>query len=491
MIRDRRDSPRMASGPITNFGGNVRFAPKHIYIPTTEAEVLAILDRHAQGQVRVGGALHAWSPVAASTDAYIDLRHFNRVEVQTDADGTVWATVGGGCRIKHLLEKLHRQSRATLPALGLITEQAIAGAISTATHGSGRYSLSHYLAEVRAAAYDPETGQARIYCWTDGEQLRAARCALGCMGVILSVRFRCVPRYDVAEVMVPCASLDEVLAGETDFPLQQFYLLPHRWAYYAQRRRIVPVRNGHGWAAPPYRLWWAYGIDIGLHLGIQTVATWLKSRTLTHFFYRHVVPNLILKNVTVVDRSERMLIMEHEFFRHLETELFVPARYIQAATTFVRAVVEAFDGTAPVPDSIAASLSRLGLLEELLAHRGTFTHHYPITFRRVLPDDALIATSSGDEPWYAISFITYTPPWSRFQTMASFLARSMARLFGARPHWGKWFPLDATEVEQLYPALPRFRQCCRAVDPNGVFRNEFVQRILFANDQAVPTASRV
>jgi FAD/FMN-containing dehydrogenase len=476
-----------ASSPtIRNFGGNVRFTPKFFYTPTTEAEVLAILDRHARGQVRVGGALHAWSPAVVSAEAYIDLRHFNRVDVHTAADGTVWATVGGGCRIKHLLAKLHRQSRATLPALGLITEQTLAGAIATATHGSGRHSLSHYIAEVRAAAYDPTTGQARIYCWTTGDLLRAARCALGCMGVVLAVRFRCVPRYDVAEVMVPCANLEEVLAGEAEFPLQQFYLLPHRWAYYAQRRRIVPVRTGHGWAAPPYRVWWAYGIDIGLHLGIHTVAAWCKSRRLTHFFYRHVVPNLIVQNVTVVDRSDRMLIMEHELFRHLETELFVPARCLPAAAAFVRAIVEVFDGSGQLPDAVAADLARIGLLEELHSYRGTFTHHYPITFRRVLPDDALISTASGTEPWYAISFITYARPWRPFQQLASFLARSMARLFGARPHWGKWFPLGAAEVEQLYPDLPRFRQCCQQVDPGGVFRNEFVRRTLFAEHATTP-----
>ena len=80
-----------------------------------------------------------------------------------------------GCRIKQILQKLNASADLTMPSIGLITQQTIAGAIATATHGSGRYSLSHYTTEIRVAAYDPETG-ARIYSWNNGPELRAARC---------------------------------------------------------------------------------------------------------------------------------------------------------------------------------------------------------------------------------------------------------------------------------------------------------------------------
>ncbi len=121
--------------------------------------------------------------------------------------------------------------------------------------------------------------------------------------------------------------------------------------------------------------------------------------------------------------------------------------------------------------------------DELLQRRGSFTHHYPIAFRRVLPDDALISMTSGTEasgaggPYYAISFITYVEPRDRFLELASFLARSMTRLFQARLHWGKYFPLGKSDVERVYPRLPEFRALCRQVDPNGVFRNDFTERV--------------
>src|SRR5207302_3893611 len=162
------------------------------------------------------------------------------------------------------VRKLHWLADVTLPSIGLVTEQTIAGAISTATHGSGKQSLSHFVEEVRAAAYDPVTGKARIYTWKGGPELRAARCAVGCMGIILSVRLRCVPKYDVAETMVPCATLDDVLAEEGRFPLQQFFLIPHRWSYFAQRRVAAPtVRPKRSLSAKLYRVWWFLWIDVG------------------------------------------------------------------------------------------------------------------------------------------------------------------------------------------------------------------------------------
>jgi hypothetical protein len=471
--------------PVTNFGGNICFTPRHRYAPVNEAEVLDILDRHAQGKVRVVGALHSWSAAVVSEDALVDLRHFATVTVQRGPDGTLWATVGGGCRIKYLLRRLHDLAGATMPSLGLITEQTIAGAISTGTHGSGKHSLSHYMEELRVAAYDAETGRARIYVWNQGAELGAARCGLGCMGIILSVRFRCIPRYDVAETIAPAASIHDVLAGENQFPLQQFFFLPHRWSYLVQRRLVAPVsRVYQSWSAKLYRAYWFFWIDIGLHMVIRLLASIVSSSALIRFFYRYVASALILQNWTVVDDSDRMLVMEHELFKHLEIEIFVPATHIQQAAGFVQSVLEIFDGQSNViPGEICSALKRIGLHEELLEKRGTFTHHYPIAFRRVLPDDTLISMSSGTtEPYYAISFISYVEPRDNFFGLAAFLARSMAALFRARLHWGKYFPLSNAEIESTYPHLQEFRETCRKTDPNGVFRNAYTDRALgFAN----------
>ena len=103
----------------------------------------------------------------------------------------------------------------TLPTIGTVTRQTIAGAISTATHGSGRSSLSHYVRAVRVAAYDAG-GRPWVYEWRSGPDLRAARCGLGCTGIILSVTIECVPVHDVAERVRVRASLASVLEQQRE-----------------------------------------------------------------------------------------------------------------------------------------------------------------------------------------------------------------------------------------------------------------------------------
>src|SRR5262249_4598 len=214
-------------------------------------------------------------------------------------------------------------------------------------------------------------------------------------------------------------------------------------------------------------------------LVIKTCAAWLKSPKLTRFLFSSVLPWLVWKPHRLVERSDVALTMEHELFRHLEIEIFVPAKHVRAAARIVQQVLRVFDGAESIEPAVADELGKHGLLSRLEALRGTFTFHYPVTFRRVLPDDTLISmTADASEPWYAISFITYVEPGDAFFQLAAFLADSMAALYDARLHWGKHFPLDHAQVAAAYPRLAEFRDICRQTDPHGVFCNEYVKRVL-------------
>jgi plasmid stabilization system protein ParE len=379
-----------------------------------------------------------------------------------------------------VLQQLLERSGATLPSVGIITEQTIAGVISTATHGSGRHSLSHYMDEIRTAAYDAETGRARVYVWNGGDELRAARCSVGCLGVILSVRFHCVPQYLVADRLERCTGIEQILAHEEAFPLQQFYLVPHLWAWFVHRRSTSPELR-RSWYAGLYRVYWFLGIDVFMHLIIKFMVSFARSRRLVRFCYRHLLVSIILRNVTVVDHSRKTLVMKHELFRHLEIEIFVAGRQVRRAAAFVQEILAAFE--------TRNELERIGMGQALETLRGSFTHHYVVAFRRVRPDDTLISmTAAADEPWYAISFITCSEPRDRFLAMGTFLLKSMIRLFGARPHWGKFCPLTKEEAAHLYPRLADFRAICRRVDPHGVFQNDFTRRVLGFSDSEPSSA---
>jgi hypothetical protein len=179
-----------------------------------------------------------------------------------------------------------------------------------------------------------------------------------------------------------------------------------------------------------------------------------------------------------------MLVMEHELYRHIECEIFVPRPQLAEASDFIVQMLKHFGGErAALNSQTRERLQSLRLLGDVKAECGSYTHHYPICIRRVLPDDTLISmTSSSTEPYYAMSFISYARLSDRqgFLAFAEIMGRAMGAMYGARPHWGKVCPLTTTEVERLYPQLPKFREIVRRSDPAGVFRNDWLNRTLFA-----------
>ena len=464
-----------------NFGRNQVLKPSAFYTPADEQEILQILDRHRGQRIRAVGRLHSWSDAVLSDDVLLDLRRLNAVQLHSEGDQLV-AEVGAGCQIKRLLKELNRHD-ATLQTLGLITEQTIAGAISTGTHGSGRHSMSHYVEGVRLARYDASTGKVVIDELSAGEPLQAARCSLGSLGIILSVRIHCREQYNVKEHFTETRRLSHVLDAEASFPLQQFYLIPWRWSYFIQHRREDDQPRSR--LARLYRIYWLGVMDYALHLQILLMERVLRSRRSIRFSFRHIVPAFLIRNWKVTDRSSSMLVMKHEAFRHIEIELFVPRDQLADALDFAQETIEVAGGRqSTLSADNQQRIEGIGMQEDLARLHDQYFHHYPICVRRVLPDDTLISMASGSgQDWYALSFISYAKPARRagFHLFASFMARSMSRLFHARPHWGKVCPLEADELTSLYPRFDAFRTICNTLDPQGVFQNDWTTALLEAD----------
>jgi FAD/FMN-containing dehydrogenase len=462
---------------VQNFGKNINFSPAQICRPSTETQLLEVLNQHSHGKVRVFGALHSWSDLIKTEDLALDMSQFNRVEV-IENEGVKFVKVGAGCQIKTLLKRLN-EFGLTIPSIGLITEQTVAGATATGTHGSGKHSLSHYIVSLKIACFIEGGDKASIYEIKDGVDLRAARCSLGALGVITEITLPCISQYYIEEKAGFFQSIDQVLTHTSKAPLQQFYLLPHSWRFLAQHRVVSPSSHCSKLAII-YRIYWFVFIDLGMHLVMKLFATLFKSKRLIRFFYRSLVPSLVFPGLRVTDRSDKVLVMRHELFRHLEIEIFVKESRVKEAADFAQCILRlADDANYELPVEIEKLLCKKNLFESLPSIKGGYCHHYPICFRRILPDDTLISMASNDcEDYYAISLITYSEPRDSFYTVATFLADAMFELFDARIHWGKWFPLKAEQTCKSYTGMPQFREVCAKFDPNGIFRNEFVEKNL-------------
>ena len=199
----------------------------------------------------------------------------------------------------------------------------------------------------------------------------------------------------------------------------------------------------------------------------------------TSWSYRWFLTKLLPRGWRVVDRSDRQLTMEHYLFRHIETEMFVRQSDLAEMIQFTQWFLQWCAGDPQTDEAGSASVSRwmpavddVGLPGEWKVLKGRYRHHYPICIRKVLPDQRLVSmTSGGDQPWYAVSFISYHSPNQRagFLGFSQLLVKVTGQLFGARPHWGKHTQLPPPDVDKLYLGWEAFLELRDAMDPTEAF----------------------
>lgn len=212
----------------SNWSGSVKCSPSELLLPATEHEVVEIVRRAAVAgkHVRVAGTGHSFLPLCATDDVLLSLDNLAGVE---SADrSTCQATVRAGSKIHALGEPLAAHGMS-LANQGDVDVQAIAGAVSTGTHGTGPTlgSISTQVVGLRIVTAAGEI----VDCSAeqDAELFRAARVSLGSLGVIVALRMQLLPLYKLHEVVrgepldACLASLDQRIAANRHF---EFFWYP-------------------------------------------------------------------------------------------------------------------------------------------------------------------------------------------------------------------------------------------------------------------------
>src|SRR5262245_11896119 len=116
-----------------NWSGSVLAQPSEIERPRSEAELSALIARSAR--VRVAGTGHSFMPLCETDGLLLSLADLEG-ELEVAADRSfVWAPAGWS--IGRLTQAMWAAG-VSLANQGDIDKQAIAGALATATHGTGR-----------------------------------------------------------------------------------------------------------------------------------------------------------------------------------------------------------------------------------------------------------------------------------------------------------------------------------------------------------------
>jgi len=81
------------------------------------------------------------------------------------------------------------------------------------------------------------------------------------------------------------------------------------------------------------------------------------------------------------------------------------------------------------------------------------------------------------QPSVTIHF-TWKPDWPAVSKLLPVIERELAP-FQARPHWGKLFTMAPARLDSLYEKLPEFLALSKKFDPQGKFRNDFLNANVF------------
>lgn len=164
--------------------------------PESVEEIRLIVDlaRRLGKHIVVVGSGHSPSDLTCTSSWMVNLDNFRAV-VAEDADSRV-ITVQAGIRVYMMVRELEKRGWA-MPNLGSITEQSIAGAIATSTHGS---SLQHGILSESVVSLSVMLANGKVVeCSKDKntDLFRAALVSLGAIGIVTHVGFQAVPAFKV------------------------------------------------------------------------------------------------------------------------------------------------------------------------------------------------------------------------------------------------------------------------------------------------------
>lgn len=409
----------MSIASYTNWAGNVKFCAARLHQPTTVAQVQEIV-RHAK-KIRPIGSRHSFNLIA---DCDEDMLSLDKLEplLQIDrAANTV--TLDGGMTYGRLNATLH-QAGFALPNLASLPHITVSGACATATHGSGdgNGNLATAVSAIQFVGGDGELHT--LSRAQDGDRFCGAVVALGALGVITQLTLNVVPAFEVRQEVY------------SQLPLRSLY------------DNFAAVMS----SAYSVSLFTDYGSDVVRHV-------WLKRRIETHAL-PDLGPTLFGAKrepaESAYDRRMGSAGVWYERLPHfliedypgeenqLQAEYFVPRRHAAAA-------LAALDG---LRERIAPLL-------------------YISEIRSIAADDLWLSPCYG-QPCLAFHF-TWKQDIPKVQALLPEMEARLAQ-YEARPHWGKLFAMSRERIHALYPRLPDFQALMKDYDPEGKFRNAFLER---------------
>jgi xylitol oxidase len=414
----------------TNWSGNYAYSTDHLHQPQTVEEVRQVVK--SCSKLKALGARHSFNGIADSTENQISLAHLNQMVLHSESRTVA---VGAGVTYSQLAPYLYGQGYA-LHNLASLPGITVAGAIATATHGSGvkNGNLATAVSGLEVVTADGEV--VSLSRERDGERFQGAVVGLGGVGVVTKVTLDVQPAYQVSQVIYENLAMDQ-LEHHLDEIFASGYSVSlfTDWQHHRVSQVWVKQRVPPG-SPPPFapELFGAKPATTKLHpLSGHSAESCTEQLGIPGPWYERL-PHFRI-GFTPSSGAE------------LQSEYLIPR---------------------------GRGYEAILAVEQLRDH---VTPHLFISELRTIDADDLWMSTAYQRPSMAIHF-TWKPEWPAVKTVLPMIEEKLAP-FDARPHWGKLFTMAPSRIKPLYAQLSSYQGLLAHYDPQGKFRNRFLSTNMY------------
>ena len=417
----------------SNWSGSVVAQPAR-HVQATSEEQLSSLLRGADGPVRMVGTGHSFSPIAAvDGGTLVTLSGFDHV---ADA-GEGRARIGAGGRLGTISEKLHAMGHA-FSNMGDINDQALGGALATATHGTG-LGFGCYSSMLTELTLVDGQGETRVLSREADEDLfRAMAVGIGTGGVVTEAVMDMQTPYRLDRKRYAIAledMLDDFSARMTACRNVEFYYITgsgQALVFESEASETALVerpedKDQEGLA------------QLRLAARLLKWSPWLRRKVLGQAIKSHTHEHF-------VEDWHKAFPTDRDGIRFNETEYHLPLEHGPQALREVVTVVET-----SFPDV-----------------------YFPMEIRTVGADDLCLS------PFYkrdTVSIAVHHDATQPFEAIMAAVETVFAKYQG-RPHWGKMHSLTAEQLRALYPEWDMAIEARRELDPENRLVTPYIARLL-------------
>jgi len=421
----------MAGEKLKNWAGNLEYSTENLYSANTQDQVRDYV--RARNKLKVLGTRHCFNKIADSKNDLLSVRPMDKVIVLDPGARTV--TVGAGMSYGQLAPELDSKGFA-LHNLASLPHISIAGACTTATHGSGvkNGNLSTAVSELEMVTAAGDV--VNLSRKKDGNSFNGAVVGLGALGVVTKVTLDVQPSFKMRQYVYENLPLSQMKNHFEEIEASAYSVsLFTDW----QNKRLNEVwlksrAEDDQASAPAQEFFGAKLANRNLHPIVELSAENCTEQMGVPGPWYERLPHFRMGFTPSAGKE-------------LQSEYFVPHQH----------AVEAILAIENLRDQVGPHL----LISEI----------------RAIAADDLWMSPCFKQACVTIHF-TWKPDWPAVSQLLPVIERELAP-FQARPHWRKLFTMPPEQLRSRYERLPEFIELCKHYDPQGKFRNDFLNRNIF------------